>query len=82
MRRNPRKQSKDKIIKAFEDRIIGDLRNWGGGREGEEDFCKSIRVGNSLSKHYIECKNDGDRSKTLSIKELLDKIKAYLKGHK
>ena len=81
MRRNPRKQSKDKIIKAFEDRIIRDLRNWGGG-EGGEDFCKSIRVGNFLSKHYTECENDGDRSKTLSIKELHDKIKAYLKGHK
>ena len=32
-----------------------------------------------LSKNYIEYESKGDRSKTLSVKEYLNKIRAYLK---
>ena len=31
-----------------------------------------------LSKNYIEYESKGDRSKTLSVKEYLNKIRAYL----
>ena len=32
-----------------------------------------------LSNNYIEYENNGDRNKTISIKEYLDEIKLYLK---
>ena len=45
-----------------------------------EDYYKPVRVGYFHSNNYIECKNNGDKNNTLSIKEDLDKIKLYLKA--
>ena len=36
-------------------------------------------MGNVWNTNYIECESIGNRNKTLSIKEYLDVIKAYLK---
>ena len=47
--------------------------------EKEEDYCKPVRVGNFYRNNYTEYENIGNRNKTLSIKEYLDEIKAYLK---
>ena len=44
----------------------------------EEDYYKPIRIGNAFSSSYIEYKSNGDRDKTLSIKQYLDEIKPYL----
>ena len=38
------------------------------------------RVGNFWSNNYTEYENNGDRNKTLSVEEYLNKIKPYSKG--
>ena len=43
------------------------------------DYYKHIGVGNFWSRNYIEYESNGDRNKTLSIKEYLQKIRPYLK---
>ena len=43
----------------------------------QEDYYKPVRVGNFWSNNYIEYESNGERNKTLSIKEY--HIKPYLK---
>ena len=45
----------------------------------EEDYDQTVRVGNAWDNNYIESESNGDKYKTLSIKEYHDKIKLYLK---
>ena len=44
----------------------------------EEDNYKPVRIGNASSSNYIEYKSNGDKDKTLSIKDYLHEIKPYL----
>ena len=44
----------------------------------ENDYYKSIWVGNFWNNNYIEYESSGDRN-NLSVKEYLDKIKHYLR---
>ena len=46
--------------------------------EKEDNHYKSIKVGNSWKKDYIEDESNGDKNKNLSVKEYLIKIKPYL----
>ena len=48
------------------------------GKE-EQNYLKSVRVNNFWSNNYIEYESNGDRNKTLSAEEYLDKIRPYLK---
>ena len=61
-------------MKQFKDRIIGDIRTLFEQQEGKYYF-KPIRVGNFSNGNYVEYESSGDRSKNLSVKEYLDKIK-------
>ena len=63
--------------KTIKDRIIRDIRNLFENEE-EENYCKVVRLSN-LSSNYIEYESKGDRNKTLSTGEYLNKIKPYLK---
>ena len=45
----------------------------------KEDYYKQIRLGDFWNNNYIEYENNGDRNKTLSIEEYLNKIRLYLK---
>ena len=54
--------------KAINNRILRDIIN-----------CKPVSVGNFWSNSYIEYENNGDRSRTLSVKEYFNKIRTYLK---
>ena len=45
----------------------------------KEDYYKQIRLGDIWNNNYIEYENNGDRNKTLSIEEYLNKIRLYLK---
>ena len=45
--------------------IIRDIKNL----LSKEDYYKPIRVGNFYSSNYIEYESNGDRNKTLSVKE-------------
>ena len=65
-----------KETKAIDDRIITDT--WNISEQQEENY-KPVRVGCFYSNNYIEYESNGHRSKTLSIKEYLEKIKLYLK---
>ena len=40
---------------------------------------KPVRLGNFWSRNYIEYESNGDRNKTLSIEEYLEKVWPYLK---
>ena len=44
----------------------------------KEDYYKPIRTGNAFSSNYIEHESTGDKDKTSSMKEYLDKTKPYL----
>ena len=80
-----KKQSEDNVItdvrklilekETIKERIIRDIKIL---LEQEEDYYKSIRVGNFCGNNYTEFDSNGDRNKTLSIKEYLDKFKPYL----
>ena len=39
---------------------------------------KPVKFGNAFSSNYVEYKRNGDKNKTLSIKDYLDEIKLYL----
>ena len=45
----------------------------------KEDNCKPVRIGKAFSSNYIEYKSNGDKDKTLSIKDYLNEIKPYLR---
>ena len=45
----------------------------------EDDYYKPIRVGKFWNNSYIEYKCSGDRSKNLSLKDYLNKMKPYLR---
>ena len=57
-----------KEIKGIKDIVLRNINHY-----------KSIRVNYFWSNNYIEYKSNGDRKKTLSVKEYLDKIRLYLK---
>ena len=44
----------------------------------DEDYYKPIKTNDSFNNNYIEYESKGDKDKTLSIKEYLDKIRPYL----
>ena len=75
--KNKKKQSDDKIIKSIEDRTIRDIQNL---FKQEEDYYKPVRVGNVYINIYSEYGSNGDKNKTLSIREYLKEIKPYLKN--
>ena len=45
----------------------------------EENYYKPVRVSNFWSDNYIEYRSNGDRNKTLSVEEYLNKTRPYLK---
>ena len=45
----------------------------------EQNYYKPIRVSNFWSNNYTEYESNGDRNKTLSVEEYLNKIRSYVK---
>ena len=68
----------EKETKAIKDRILRDIKNL-FEHEEEENYYKPVRVSNFWSNNYIEYESNGDRNKTLSVEEYLNKIRPYLK---
>ena len=62
----------------IEDRWIRDVRSlfdlW-----TDEDYYKPIRANSTFNSNYIEYENEGDKNKTLSIKEYLNMVRPYLR---
>ena len=47
--------------------------------EEEENYYKPVRENNFWSNSCIEYESNGDRNKTLSVEEYLDKVRPHLK---
>ena len=77
--RNLFRQKKE--TKAIKDRILRDIKDLFVQKE-EENYYKPVRVRNVWSNSYIEYESNGDRNKTLSVEEYLNKIRPYLKDIK
>ena len=45
----------------------------------DENYYKSVRVSNFWSNNFSEYKSNGDRNKTLSVEEYLNRIRPCLK---
>ena len=68
----------EKENKATINIILRDITNL-FDHEKEENYYKLVRVSNFWSNKYIEHESIGDRTKTLSPEEYLNKIWPYLK---
>ena len=66
----------EKENKAIKYIIFRNIRNL---FENKEIYYKPVRVSNFWSNNYIEYERNGDRNKTLSVEEYLNKIRPYLK---
>ena len=60
--------------KTIKDKIITDIEVF----EEEDNYYKPIKIGNVWKNYYIEYESNSDKSKSLSVKECLIKIKLYL----
>ena len=61
-------------LKAEQSEILEPFLN-----QKKEDYYKPVMIGSAFSNNYIDCENDGVKSKTLTIKEYPEEIKPYLK---
>ena len=70
----------DKETKRIKDRILRYIKNL--FEHEEENYYKPVRVSSFWSNNYIEYESNGDRNKTLSVEEYLNKVNSYLKDIK
>ena len=75
MKLERKKETNERLTK---DKIIRDVRT--PFEQEKEDHYKSKRVNNFWNNNYIEYENNGDKSRNLTLKEYLNKIKPYLKN--
>ena len=68
---------KKKTLKQL--KILGDIKNLSEHKKEEENYYKPVRKSNFWSNSYIEYERSGDKNKTLSVEEYLDKNRQYLK---
>ena len=68
----------ERETKGIKDRVLRDIKNL-FEHEEEENYYKPVRASNFWSYNYIEYESNGDRNKTLSVEEYLNKIGPYLK---
>ena len=57
------------------EKILRDIRTLS---EPEEDYYKPIKILNAFDDNFVEYESNGEKGKTLSVKEYIDKIKPYL----
>ena len=64
----------EKLHKAIKDSLLREIRNiFDNGKE--ENYYKAVRVSNFWSNNYIEFKSNGDRNKTLTVREYRNQIR-------
>ena len=68
-----------RLKKEIDDRIAKDIRNT-FRLKAIKDYYKPVTVGNFWSNNYTQYESNGDRNKTLSVEEYLNKIREYLKN--
>ena len=59
--------------------MLRDNMNLFGHEKEKENYYKPVKVSNFWSNNYIEYESKGDRNKTLSVEEYLNKIRPYFK---
>ena len=64
----------EKESKAIKDRTLRDIKNIFDHEKEEENYYKPVRVSKFWSNSYIEYESNGDRNKTLSVEEYLNKL--------
>ena len=62
--------------KGINDKVLRDIRTL--YESDKENYYKPININNAFNDNSIEYESNGDKDKTLSIKEYLDMIKPYL----
>ena len=75
--RNLLKREKETIAVKY--RILEHIKNHFEHLKKEENYYKPGRVNNFWSNNYIKYERNGDRNKTVSDEEYLNKIRPYLK---
>ena len=66
----------EKEIKAISNRILRDIKNIFEHEEG--NYYQLVKVNSFLSNNHIKYESNGDRNKTLSAEEYLNKVRPYL----
>ena len=61
---------------SVKDRVLRDIRTL---FEPEENYYRLAEIVNVCHNNYIEYESNGDKNKTLSVKEFLDIIRPYLR---
>ena len=69
----------EKETKVIKERTLRDIKNIFEHEKEEEEYYKPVRVSNFWSNNYIEYEINGNRNKTLSVEEYLNKISPHLK---
>ena len=69
----------EKESKTIKGRILRYVKNLFERQKEEVNYYKPVRVSNFWNSNYIEYESNGNRNKTLSVEEYLNKIKPYLK---
>ena len=72
-----RKKNQDERI--IKDRVIRCIRKL-FQQQQEEHYYKPERVSNFWNNSYIEFESNGDRNRNVSLDELINKIKSYLRN--
>ena len=75
-RRRKNKEIKEINNRLIKDKIIRDIRTL--FEQEEEDYYKPKRVSNFWNNYYIKYESNGDKNRSLSIDEYLNKIDPYL----
>ena len=67
--------TRKKNTKAIKDTILRVIKSLSEHGQEEENYYEPVRLNNFWSKNYIEYESNGDRNKTLSVEEFLNKIR-------
>ena len=70
----------EKENEAIKDRILRNIKNL--FEHEEKNYYKPVRANNFWSNNYTEYKSKGDRNKTPSVEQYLNKVISYLKDIK
>ena len=70
----------EKENEAIKDRILRNIKNL--FEHEEKNYHKPVRANNFWSNNYTEYKSNGDRNKTPSVEQYLNKVISYLKDIK
>ena len=65
---------------AIKDKIVRDIKNLFELWNKEENYYQSVKVCTFYDSSYIEYESNGNRNKTLSIKDHFIKIRSYSKN--